>query len=221
VHEQGEDRDVGEGERIAREKDLVGDILVPLLQLGEEVVDALAELLAALLSEGHRAEDVLRIELVEKRPGRDSAKVHTRDSYIEGTNTAELGDAEPSSRRGPSGPGRPGDGSTTRQAEVRDQGMRDVPYREACEAYIRSQAGEGWTLVPARYDDGGYSGSTLERPALGRLLADLAAGKIDTVVVYKVIRGCGRPARSRVAPALPSRDLCASRRRSCRGCVRR
>ena len=60
--------------------------------------------------------------------------------------------------------------------------------REACEAYIQSQVGEGWTLVQARYDDGGYSGGTLERPALRRLLADIAAGKIDTVVVYKVDR---------------------------------
>ena len=60
--------------------------------------------------------------------------------------------------------------------------------REACEAYIRSQVGEGWKLVRTRYDDGGYSGGALARPALDRLLADIAAGKIDTVVVYKVDR---------------------------------
>ena len=60
--------------------------------------------------------------------------------------------------------------------------------REACEAYIRSQAGEGWQLVRTRYDDGGYSGGTLKRPAVVRLLADIQAGKIDTVVVYKVDR---------------------------------
>ncbi len=60
--------------------------------------------------------------------------------------------------------------------------------REACDAYIRSQAGEGWTPVQARYDDGGYSGGTLARPALERLLADIAAGEIDTIVVYKVDR---------------------------------
>jgi site-specific DNA recombinase len=60
--------------------------------------------------------------------------------------------------------------------------------REACEAYIRSQAGEGWTPIRARYDDGGYSGGTLDRPALERLLADLQAGQVDTVVVYKVDR---------------------------------
>jgi len=60
--------------------------------------------------------------------------------------------------------------------------------REACEAYIRSQAGEGWRPVRARYDDGGYSGGTLERPGLERLLADIEAATVDTVVVYKVDR---------------------------------
>jgi site-specific DNA recombinase len=60
--------------------------------------------------------------------------------------------------------------------------------REACEAYIRSQAGEGWRLVRTHYDDGGYSGGTLVRPALEQLLADIDAKKIDTVVVYKVDR---------------------------------
>ena len=60
--------------------------------------------------------------------------------------------------------------------------------REACEAYIRSQAGEGWRLVRTHYDDGGYSGGTLDRPALEQLLADIDAKRIDTVVVYKVDR---------------------------------
>jgi DNA invertase Pin-like site-specific DNA recombinase len=60
--------------------------------------------------------------------------------------------------------------------------------RDACAAYILSQAGEGWTLLPAHYDDGGISGGTLERPALKQLLADVAAGAIDIVVVYKVDR---------------------------------
>ena len=60
--------------------------------------------------------------------------------------------------------------------------------REACEAYITSQRGEGWVLVPDRYDDGGVSGGTLDRPALKRLLADVEAGRIDIVVVYKVDR---------------------------------
>jgi DNA invertase Pin-like site-specific DNA recombinase len=60
--------------------------------------------------------------------------------------------------------------------------------REACEAYVASQRGEGWVLVADRYDDGGYSGGTLERPALKRLLADIQAGKVDCVVVYKIDR---------------------------------
>ncbi len=60
--------------------------------------------------------------------------------------------------------------------------------REACAAYILSQASEGWTGMPDLYDDGGLSGGTLERPALQRLLADIAAGRIDIIVVYKVDR---------------------------------
>lgn len=59
---------------------------------------------------------------------------------------------------------------------------------EACAAYIKSQASEGWKLIRDRYDDGGISGGTLKRPALKRLLADIAAGHIDIVVVYKVDR---------------------------------
>src|SRR6202521_5528781 len=57
--------------------------------------------------------------------------------------------------------------------------------REACEAFIKSQAGEGWRLVKTAYDDGGLSGGTMERPALQRLLADVNPGVIDVVVVYK------------------------------------
>src|SRR6266545_3610929 len=60
--------------------------------------------------------------------------------------------------------------------------------REACEAYIASQKPEGWLLVPDRYDDGGFSGGTLERPALKRLLADVEDGRVDVVVVYKIDR---------------------------------
>jgi DNA invertase Pin-like site-specific DNA recombinase len=60
--------------------------------------------------------------------------------------------------------------------------------REACEAYIASQKPEGWVLVPDRYDDGGISGATLERPALKQLLADIEARRIDVVVVYKIDR---------------------------------
>ena len=60
--------------------------------------------------------------------------------------------------------------------------------REACEAYIKSQAGGGWTAVKAHYDDGGISGGTLERPALQQLLNDIEAGRVNVVVVYKVDR---------------------------------
>lgn len=60
--------------------------------------------------------------------------------------------------------------------------------REACAAYVLSQASEGWSALPDVYDDGGLSGGSLERPALQRLLADVAAGRIDIIVVYKVDR---------------------------------
>ena len=60
--------------------------------------------------------------------------------------------------------------------------------RDAAQAYIRSQAHAGWTLIRSRYDDGGYSGGSTERPALQRLLADVRARKVDVIVVYKVDR---------------------------------
>ncbi len=60
--------------------------------------------------------------------------------------------------------------------------------REACQAFVLSQRHEGWKALPNAYDDGGFSGGTMERPALQRLLADIASGQIDVVVVYKVDR---------------------------------
>src|SRR5256885_5475410 len=60
--------------------------------------------------------------------------------------------------------------------------------REACEAYIKSQAHEGWRLVPTHYDDGAFSGASLDRPALQELLTEVQSGKIDIIVVYKVDR---------------------------------
>ncbi|PJK28844.1 recombinase family protein, partial [Minwuia thermotolerans] len=60
--------------------------------------------------------------------------------------------------------------------------------REACAAYIRSQQHEGWMELPTHYDDGGFSGGSMDRPALASLLDDIRAGRIDTVVVYKVDR---------------------------------
>src|SRR6202046_1498075 len=60
--------------------------------------------------------------------------------------------------------------------------------REACEAYIKSQASQGWKALPQCYDDPAYSGGNLDRPALKKLLADIEAGRIDVVVVYKIDR---------------------------------
>ena len=60
--------------------------------------------------------------------------------------------------------------------------------REAAEAYIESQRLQGWRALPDRYDDGGFSGGTMERPGLQRLLADVNAGKVDVIVVYKIDR---------------------------------
>jgi len=60
--------------------------------------------------------------------------------------------------------------------------------REACEAYVLSQKAEGWVLAPHRYDDGGFSGGNMDRPALKRLIADIEAGRVDVVVVYKIDR---------------------------------
>src|SRR4030088_2995900 len=74
-----------------------------------------------------------------------------------------------------------------------DQGLEqdfnslDAQY-DASQAYIRSQAHAGWTLVRSKYDDGGFSGGNTDRPALQRLLEDLRAGKVDIIVVYKVDR---------------------------------
>jgi site-specific DNA recombinase len=60
--------------------------------------------------------------------------------------------------------------------------------REACAAFILSQKHEGWAVLPTLYDDGGFSGGTMDRPALQRLLSDIGEGKLDVVVVYKIDR---------------------------------
>jgi site-specific DNA recombinase len=60
--------------------------------------------------------------------------------------------------------------------------------REACAAFILSQKHEGWRALPTPYDDGGFSGGTMDRPALQRVLGDISAGKVDVVVVYKIDR---------------------------------
>jgi DNA invertase Pin-like site-specific DNA recombinase len=76
---------------------------------------------------------------------------------------------------------------STDQGLERDFNSLDAQY-DACHAYIRSQVHAGWTLVRAKYDDGGFSGGNTERPALQRLLEDVRAGKIQVIVVYKVDR---------------------------------
>lgn len=70
-----------------------------------------------------------------------------------------------------------------------EQGFNSLhAQREACEAYVLSQAGEGWSALPMAYDDGGFSGGSMERPGLQALLADIQRGLVDIVVVYKVDR---------------------------------
>ena len=76
---------------------------------------------------------------------------------------------------------------STDQGLEQDFNSLDAQY-EASQAYIRSQAHAGWTLLRAKYDDGGFSGGNTDRPALQRLLDDVSAGKIDIIVVYKVDR---------------------------------
>src|ERR1700683_2316382 len=76
---------------------------------------------------------------------------------------------------------------STEQGLEQDFNSLDA-QREACEAYIKSQAHEGWRLVRDRYDDGGFSGGSMERPALQKLLIDVHARRIDVIVVYKVDR---------------------------------
>jgi len=97
---------------------------------------------------------------------------------------------------------RPATNSTRRKGSVRcaiytrkssEEGLEQEfnslqAQREACEAFITSQRQEGWVCLPKTYDDGGFSGATMDRPALQRLLADITAGRVDIVVVYKIDR---------------------------------
>src|SRR5579872_3204910 len=76
---------------------------------------------------------------------------------------------------------------STDQGLEQDFNSLDAQY-DASQAYIRSQAHAGWTLLLGKYDDGGFSGGNTERPALQRLLQDVGAGKVDVIVVYKVDR---------------------------------
>jgi DNA invertase Pin-like site-specific DNA recombinase len=75
----------------------------------------------------------------------------------------------------------------TRKSSEEGLNSLDAQY-EACKAYVASQRHEGWSLVRERYDDGGFSGGTIDRPGLASLLADVAAGRIDVIVIYKIDR---------------------------------
>src|SRR5258708_35320337 len=80
--------------------------------------------------------------------------------------------------------------------------------RESSEAFILSQRQEGWRVVPTRYDDGGYSGGTMERPALQRLLEDVEAHKVNVIVVYKVDRlTCSLSDFAKIVEALDARGV--------------
>jgi DNA invertase Pin-like site-specific DNA recombinase len=82
--------------------------------------------------------------------------------------------------------------------------------REACEAFIQSQRHEGWVVLPQTYDDGGFSGGTMERPALRRLLSNIEQREVDIVVVYKVDRLTRALARSLRCSTLKASHLCRS-----------
>lgn len=82
--------------------------------------------------------------------------------------------------------------------------------REACEAYIKSQASQGWKVLPQPYDDPAFSGGNLERPALKRLLRDIEFGRIDVIVVY---RSTASPDRSLISQSW-SKHLTQNRSRS-------
>lgn len=71
-----------------------------------------------------------------------------------------------------------------------------VTQREICSAYIKSQQYKNWVELNERYDDGGHSGSGLDRPALAKLMQDIEAGKVDAVIVYKIDRLTGHATSS-------------------------
>jgi DNA invertase Pin-like site-specific DNA recombinase len=98
---------------------------------------------------------------------------------------------------------------STDQGLDQDFNSLDAQY-EASQAYIRSQAHAGWTLLRGKYDDGGFSGGDTDRPALQRLLDDVRAGKVGVIVVYKVDRlTCSWPT-SRNSSSCSTSTMCPS-----------
>jgi site-specific DNA recombinase len=92
---------------------------------------------------------------------------------------------------------------STDQGLEQDFNSLDAQY-DASQAYIRSQTHAGWSLLQAKYDDGGFSGGNTDRPALQRLLDDVRAGRVDVIVVYKVDR------LTRSLADLPSSSSCST-----------
>ena len=76
---------------------------------------------------------------------------------------------------------------STEDGLEQDYNSLDAQY-DACTAYALSQRHEGWTMVPERYDDGGFSGGNMDRPGLNALLADIKEGKVDIILLYKIDR---------------------------------
>jgi Resolvase, N terminal domain len=92
--------------------------------------------------------------------------------------------------------GKGGDKETVQSGHFIREAHHGFAGQKACEAYIKSQSHEGWRLVRDRYDDGGFSGGSMVRPALQNLLIDVQARRIDVIVVYKVDRSPWRPQRA-------------------------
>ena len=83
--------------------------------------------------------------------------------------------------------------------------------REACEAFINSQRHEGWVCLRAAYDDGGFSGATMDRPALQRPLAEIAMGRVDIIIIYKIDRLTRSPILPRSSRSSIRRGASSSR----------
>jgi len=138
---------------------------------------------------------LLKETTVDSRSGPDQSRRPTPGSPR--TNPAGVRDSRSSPRGLANASPRRGHGSRVRCAiytrKSSEEGLAQElnsldAQREACESYVRSRKHEGWQVLPQLYDDPGYSGGNMERPALVRLLADISAGKIDVVVVYRVDR---------------------------------
>src|SRR5215813_6855290 len=129
----------------------------------------------------------------EARPIRACRRLHLRSRALAGTGPDSLASGTSHRREGSpdeaykAGSLRDLYPSLDRPGLEQDFNSLDAQY-DVSQAYIRSQAHAGWTLLRAKYDDGGFSGGNTDRPAMQRLLNDVRAGKVDVIVVYKVDR---------------------------------